>query len=120
MAVNGFPLPEQIPRERKTLDLVVLLSGGGTTMANLADAIAAGDLDARINLVVSSRKKAAGMAVMRWMISLSSTPNSRAYLSALGNAPMDRGWGFCPGQWWSSTGRARSRTARSNRNCGQR
>jgi len=44
-----------------TLRLVVLLSGGGRTMVNLAEAIAAGELDAEIALVLSSRKDAKGI-----------------------------------------------------------
>ncbi|MBM3288459.1 MAG: phosphoribosylglycinamide formyltransferase [Candidatus Eisenbacteria bacterium] len=58
----GYPRPGQLPAEPRTLGLVVLISGGGTTMANLADRIAAGHLDARIELVVSSRDRVAGLA----------------------------------------------------------
>jgi phosphoribosylglycinamide formyltransferase 1 len=57
----SYPRPEQLPSEPKTLRLAVLISGGGTTMANLADAIRTGRLDARIEIVVSSRDRAAGI-----------------------------------------------------------
>jgi formyltetrahydrofolate-dependent phosphoribosylglycinamide formyltransferase len=55
------PRPDQLPAAPKTLGLAVLLSGGGTTMANLADSIRAGRLDARIHLVVSSRDSVPGL-----------------------------------------------------------
>ena len=48
---SGQPLP-----------IAVLLSGGGTTMVNLADRIADGSLDARIKLVVASNDQAGGIA----------------------------------------------------------
>ncbi|MDM7914470.1 MAG: phosphoribosylglycinamide formyltransferase [Candidatus Eisenbacteria bacterium] len=56
-----IPRPDQLPTRPKRLGLAVLLSGGGTTMANLADRIAEGRLDATIRVVVSSREKAAGI-----------------------------------------------------------
>jgi phosphoribosylglycinamide formyltransferase-1 len=43
------------------LRLAVLLSGGGTTMQNLAEVIARGELNARIALVLSSNPKAYGV-----------------------------------------------------------
>lgn len=43
------------------LDLAVLISGGGTTLRNLIERIAAGSLDARIVAVVSSRPDAPGL-----------------------------------------------------------
>lgn len=43
--------------------LVVLISGGGTTLKNLLAKIAAGQLSAEIVLVISSTSKAAGLAV---------------------------------------------------------
>ena len=46
---------------RSPLKLAVLISGGGTTLRNLLAKIAAGELDARINLVVSSNPKARGL-----------------------------------------------------------
>jgi phosphoribosylglycinamide formyltransferase 1 len=45
----------------RTLRLVVLLSGGGRTLLNLLEAIAAGRLDARVVRVISSRGDAAGV-----------------------------------------------------------
>lgn len=43
------------------INLAVLLSGGGTTLQNLIDKIAAGDLKAKIQVVVSSSDKAFGL-----------------------------------------------------------
>jgi phosphoribosylglycinamide formyltransferase-1 len=43
----------------------VLISGGGTTLRNLIEKIAAGKLDARIELVVSSNPEAAGLEFAR-------------------------------------------------------
>ena len=43
--------------------LVVLLSGGGTTLANLLEKIAAGRLDAEIVLVISSNPQARGLEI---------------------------------------------------------
>lgn len=50
----------EFPR-RSPLTLVVLISGGGTTLRNLLEYIDAGRLDARIELVVSSNPAAAGL-----------------------------------------------------------
>ena len=44
-----------------TVKLAVLLSGGGRTLVNLAEAIDAGDLDASIVLVISSLRTAKGV-----------------------------------------------------------
>jgi phosphoribosylglycinamide formyltransferase-1 len=43
--------------------LVVLISGGGTTLKNLLDKMAAGQLSAKIALVISSTSKAGGLAI---------------------------------------------------------
>lgn len=43
------------------INLAVLISGGGTTLQNLIDKIAAGDLKARIQVVISSNAKAFGL-----------------------------------------------------------
>ena len=43
------------------LKLIVLLSGGGTTFVNIQDHINSGDLNARIDLVISSRADAKGL-----------------------------------------------------------
>ena len=45
------------------LRLVVLISGGGTTLKNLLEKIAAGQLAAQIVLVISSNAKAAGLEI---------------------------------------------------------
>ncbi len=49
----------------RDLKLAVLLSGGGTTLANLLDYRDAGDLRAEIDLVVSSRPNAGGLEIAR-------------------------------------------------------
>ena len=61
MATDVYPHPDQLPTTPRKLSLVVLISGGGTTMGNLADRIAAGSLDASIELVVSSQDRVAGL-----------------------------------------------------------
>src|SRR4051794_5563580 len=43
------------------LNLGVLISGSGTTLANLIDRIADGSLDARIAIVIGSRTELAGL-----------------------------------------------------------
>ena len=45
------------------LRIVVLISGGGTTLKNLLDCIAAGKLDAQILKVISSNGKARGLEI---------------------------------------------------------
>lgn len=47
------------------LPLAVLLSGGGTTMLNLAQRIAAGTLSARIKLVIASNDTSAAKGIQR-------------------------------------------------------
>ncbi|HEY8667276.1 MAG TPA: phosphoribosylglycinamide formyltransferase [Tepidisphaeraceae bacterium] len=47
--------------DQSPLKLAVLVSGGGTTLQNLIDSIAAGQLDARINLVIGSKPGLAGL-----------------------------------------------------------
>jgi phosphoribosylglycinamide formyltransferase 1 len=46
---------------RSPIQLAVLVSGSGTTLQNLIDAIAANKLDAKINLVIGSREGLAGI-----------------------------------------------------------
>jgi len=46
---------------KKTLKLAILLSGSGTTMANILQYIKAGALNAKIELVISSRSTVAGL-----------------------------------------------------------
>ena len=45
----------------RPINLAVLISGGGTTLQNLIDKIAAGDLKARVQVVISSTSKAFGL-----------------------------------------------------------
>jgi len=47
--------------DRKPLRLAVLLSGGGTTLRNIADRINAGTLNARVSVVIASNDKAFGI-----------------------------------------------------------
>jgi len=58
-------MPSQPESTAPPLRLAVLLSGGGTTMLNLADRIAAGTLDAQIVLVIASNDKAGGIEKAR-------------------------------------------------------
>lgn len=44
-----------------TINLAVLLSGGGTSLQNFIDRIADGSLDARIQIVVASRRNVGGI-----------------------------------------------------------
>ena len=62
METRTYPRPELLPREPRRLELAILISGGGTTMANLADRIREGRLDARISIVVSSRSAVEGIS----------------------------------------------------------
>jgi phosphoribosylglycinamide formyltransferase 1 len=50
---------------RSPLRLVVLISGGGTTLRNLIEKIAAGQLDARIELVITNNPAAGGLRFAR-------------------------------------------------------
>jgi phosphoribosylglycinamide formyltransferase-1 len=47
--------------DKPPLSLAVLISGGGTTLRNLINKIASGDLSAEIRLVVSSNRRARGL-----------------------------------------------------------
>lgn len=52
-------MPIHVPRpQHKPIRLAVLLSGGGTTLANLAGKIQAGDLQAEVAVAISSNPKA--------------------------------------------------------------
>ena len=52
-------MPIQVPTaSHKPIRLAVLLSGGGTTLANLTAKIASGDLDAEVAIAISSNQKA--------------------------------------------------------------
>ncbi|MEM7627133.1 MAG: phosphoribosylglycinamide formyltransferase [Planctomycetota bacterium] len=57
-------MPPDVSRS-KPLPIAVLLSGGGTTMVNLAERINSGALDAEVRLVVASNDKAGGIAKAR-------------------------------------------------------
>jgi len=52
-------------RAPRRLRLVVLISGGGTTLKNLLEKKAAGQLDIEIALVISSNSKARGLEIAR-------------------------------------------------------
>lgn len=56
-----FPLPDSYPLS--PLRLVVLISGGGTTLRNLIAKIRESQLDASIELVISSTSKAYGLEI---------------------------------------------------------
>lgn len=53
-------MPPQTPLNRR-VRLAVLISGGGTTLANLAACIAQGELEADISLVIASRATCGGL-----------------------------------------------------------
>ena len=55
-----MPTPVPAPRH-DPIRLAVLISGSGSTMFNLADRIEAGELNASIGLVISSKEDAAGL-----------------------------------------------------------
>ena len=60
----------------KSLNLAVLVSGSGTTLQNLIDVIAAGQLNARVAVVIGSRpdilalKRAADAKIMNFVVDL--------------------------------------------------
>jgi formyltetrahydrofolate-dependent phosphoribosylglycinamide formyltransferase len=56
--------PPEVPLDRP-IRLAVLISGGGTTLANLADWRSRGELDAEIPLVIASRPDCGGIAKAR-------------------------------------------------------
>jgi phosphoribosylglycinamide formyltransferase-1 len=56
---GDHPLPGQLLRP---IRLAVLISGGGTTLTNLADRIQSGTLNAEIPLVIASRPDCGGIA----------------------------------------------------------
>jgi formyltetrahydrofolate-dependent phosphoribosylglycinamide formyltransferase len=49
------------PRNKKTVRLGVLISGGGTTLVNILKYIRQGELNAEVAVVISSRSKVAGV-----------------------------------------------------------
>ena len=69
--------------------MAVLISGGGTTLKNFIDQIAAGQLDARIQLVASSNPAAGGLkfasqAGIPWVVQeLKDYPSTAAFSQAI-------------------------------------
>jgi len=51
-------MPDDQGPTQQPIRLAALVSGGGTTVQNLADQIAAGQLHAQISLVIASNDKA--------------------------------------------------------------
>lgn len=83
--------------EPSRLRLVVLISGGGTTLKNLLEKMAAGQLDAEIPLVISSNSQARGLEVAQAaglatrVISPKSCGTPEAYSEAIFSACRDVG-----------------------------
>jgi phosphoribosylglycinamide formyltransferase-1 len=81
-------MPFELGQAVSPLRLGVLISGGGTTLKNLIDKIAARKLDARIEVVVSSGAKAAGLQFARdakiptLVVSPSEFPSKEAFSDA--------------------------------------
>jgi len=67
MAPEDLPPKDVAPKlvASKPLPIAVLFSGGGTTMANLAERIAKGRLDAEIKLVIASNDTSAAKGIER-------------------------------------------------------
>jgi formyltetrahydrofolate-dependent phosphoribosylglycinamide formyltransferase len=82
---------EEEPLGGPTLKLAVLLSGGGTTLQNVLDRIDAGELPARVQVVVSSKPEAYGLERARsrnidtHVIARRDFPNSAAFSEAVTN-----------------------------------
>jgi formyltetrahydrofolate-dependent phosphoribosylglycinamide formyltransferase len=74
------------------LRMVVLISGGGTTLANLIATIRAGELDAEISLVVSSNPAAGGLTIAAEAGIATATLERRSYpsIEAYSEALFDR------------------------------
>lgn len=81
------------------INLAVLLSGGGTTLQNLLDQIAAGVLDAQVRIVISSRpgvrglQRAADAKVMNFVVERAKIPDpdefSKQVFSLIDDAGVD-------------------------------
>src|SRR4051812_40890479 len=73
----------------KPLNLAVLVSGSGTTLQNLIEQITAGDLDAKINLVIGSRpellgvQRAADAKLMNFIVDRQSFADVAAFSKAV-------------------------------------
>ena len=74
---------------RAKLPIAVFLSGGGTTLKNLLDKIAAGELAAEVRLVISSNPSAAGLrfadeaGIPRLVVEKKRYPDPEAYSEAM-------------------------------------
>ncbi len=72
-----------------TLDIAVLISGGGTTLKNLLDRIQNGSLHVRVRLVLSSRADAAGLryaeqaGIETLVVPRAATPDAESYSEAI-------------------------------------
>ncbi len=77
----------------KRLKLAVLISGGGTTLANLLHCRADGMLDADIGLVVSSRPGVKGLAIARKAGIPAVVVDSKKYKMTAREAEDVRDWG---------------------------
>ena len=81
------------------INLALLLSGGGTTLQNLLDQIAAGALDAQVRIVISSRpgvrglQRAADAKVMNFVVERANIPDadefSKQVFSLIDDAGVD-------------------------------
>ncbi len=90
----------------KPLQIAVLVSGGGTTLQNLIDVIAAGQLNAQIKLVIGSRpdlgglKRAAAAKIMNFVVDRRQTEDcadfSKQVFSLCADAEVDL---VCLGGW---------------------
>ncbi|MEE3372410.1 MAG: phosphoribosylglycinamide formyltransferase [Planctomycetota bacterium] len=75
--------------QREPIALAVLISGGGTTLKNLLEQIAAGSLNAEIRLVISSKATAGGLqyaaqaGIPSTTISRAATGSSEAFSAAI-------------------------------------
>lgn len=92
MVERALNPPRHAPERPGPLRLGVLLSGGGTTMQNLADVIARGELAAEIVCVVASTDRAGGIDRARRLglpvtiVSPRVFPSADAFSAALGAA----------------------------------
>jgi len=82
---------------RSPINLAVLISGGGTTLQNLIDAIDANVLDARIKLVIASRAEIVGVErAKRAKIPVEITRDSQRIFERCDRAQVDL---ICLGGW---------------------
>ena len=75
----------EVMNKPRPIRLAVLISGGGTTLQNLADQIQGGQLDAKVVLVVSSNdqayglERATGMSLPSLVVPRKQFPDTRAF-----------------------------------------